>query len=192
MFGIKSAPELFQREMEHLLRGIKGLVVYMDDFMIYGATEAEHDESLNEVLKRLESLNMKINEKKSLLSVEEVTFLGYLVGINGIRPTNEKVQAILNLNPPSNVPELRSLLGLVNFLGKFLPNLSAVTYNMRKLLNKECVFKWEARHSAELDTLKKMLSNIDSLGFFDPQDETILITDASPYGLGAVLIQVSS
>lgn len=53
MFGIKSAPELFQREMEHLLRGIKGLVVYMDDVMIYGATEEEHDQSLNEVLVRL-------------------------------------------------------------------------------------------------------------------------------------------
>lgn len=134
--------------------------------------------------------NMKIIQQKSILSVEEVEFLGYRVGTNGIRPTNEKVQAIQNLKPPSNVSELRSLLGLVNFLGKFLPNLATITYNMRTLLNKDSVFHWGAHHSAELDNLKKMLSKVETLGFFDPRDETILITDASPYGLGAILMQV--
>lgn len=134
MFGIKSAPELFQREMENLFRGIKGLIVYMDDFLIYGETVEEHDETLREVLRRIEKFNMKINKEKSVFGVPSVEFLGHIVSVEGIRPTDGKVKAILDLQPPSSVSELRSLLGLVNFVGKFIPNLSAHTFNMRSLL----------------------------------------------------------
>ncbi|XP_055542934.1 uncharacterized protein K02A2.6-like [Wyeomyia smithii] len=192
MFGIKSAPELFQREMEHLFRGIKGLVVYMDDVLIHGATEEEHDKALQDVLDRLASVNMKINRAKSVLSVKEVIFLGYRISTDGIHPTDEKIQAIMDLQPPANVSELRSLLGLLNFLGKFLPNLVALTFNMRTLLIKDCPFKWNDKHSAELDKLKAILSKVDTIGFFNPQDETLLVTDASPFGLGAILIQVKN
>lgn len=190
MFGIKSAPELFQREMENLFRGIEGLVVYMDDFLIHGETIEEHDAALKEVLHRIQKYNMKINEEKSVFGVSSVEFLGHIVSTEGIRTTDEKVQAIRSLQPPSSVSELRSLLGLVNFVGKFIPNLSALTFHMRSLLNKESSFVWSETHTQELNTIKQMIASADYLGFFDPNDETILVTDASPYGLGAILIQI--
>lgn len=190
MFGIKSAPELFQREMENLFRGIKGLIVYMDDLLIHGATVEEHDLILEQVLDRLNNMNMKINEKKSVFGVQQVTFLGHHVSTEGIRPTDDKIRAILDLQPPNSVSELRSLLGLINFVGKFIPNLSAMTYHMRSLLTKQCPFTWKEDHTNELALIKQTLGKIDSLGFFNPKDETILVTDASPFGLGAILFQV--
>lgn len=93
------------------------------------------------------------------------------------------------LRNPNSQAELLSLLGLLNFVGKFIPNLSSLTFNMRNLLTKGSVFKWEDKHSEELETIKKVIGKVESLGYFDPEDETSLITDASPYGLGGILIQ---
>lgn len=114
MLGIKSAPELFQRAMENLFRGIEGLVVFMDDFFIHGETDEEHDKLLEEVLKRLKTLYLKINDKKSLIGVTEEIFLGHIISTSGIRPTEDKIQAILNLRPPKNVTELKFLMGVIN------------------------------------------------------------------------------
>ncbi|XP_062558257.1 uncharacterized protein K02A2.6-like [Armigeres subalbatus] len=153
MFGIKSAPELFQREMENLFRGIEGVIVYMDDVLIHGATDEEHDEALKRVLQILKDRNMKINDQKSIYSVTEVEFLGHCVSKDGIRPTDERIKAILSLQAPSSVTELRSLLGLVNFVGRFVPNLSGLTHHMRQLLIKDCFFQWMEVHDKELDMI---------------------------------------
>lgn len=189
MFGIKSAPELFQRAMEILFRGIEGLIVFMDDFLIHGSTDEEHDLRLAQVMNRIDELNMRINESKSVFGVTETEFLGHTIGISGIRPTQEKVQAILSLRPPRNLTELKSLLGMITFVGKFIPNLSTLTYHMRGLLVKDEAFLWRDVHTMELENIKRMLGNVKSLGFFDPSDETLLITDASPVGVGAILVQ---
>lgn len=189
MFGIKSAPELFQRAMETLFRGIDGLIIFMDDFFIHGSTEEEHDVRLKQVMKRIEELNMKINTTKSVFGVTEAEFLGHTISTTGIKPTHDKVQAILDLRSPRTVTELKSLLGMINFVGKFIPNLSTLTFNMRSLLRKECLFEWKQTHNEELEKIKRVLGNVHSLGFYDPADETLLITDASPVGLGAILVQ---
>lgn len=190
MFGIKSAPELFQREMENLFRGIKGIIVYMDDLLVHGATDEEHDQTLKEVLDRIHKRNIKINEQKSEFGLREVVFLGHHVSTKGIRPTDDKIRAILDLQPPSSTSELRSLLGLINFVGKFIPNLAAMTRHMRSLLVKQIPFCWKTEHSIELEAIKAVLGKVESLGYFNPSDETLLITDASPFGLGAILVQI--
>lgn len=190
MFGIKSAPELFQREMENLFRGIRGLIVYMDDLLVHGSTDEEHDQILREVLDRIHKRNMRINEQKSQFGVREVIFLGHCVTTEGIRPTDDKIRAILDLQPPSSTTELRSLLGLINFVGKFIPNLAAMTRHMRSLLVKKSSFTWSEEHSLELRAIKAILGKVESLGYFDPNDETLLTTDASPFGLGAILVQI--
>ncbi|XP_062702559.1 uncharacterized protein K02A2.6-like isoform X1 [Aedes albopictus] len=192
MFGIKSAPELFQREMESVFRGIEGLIVYMDDLLLHGETEEAHDRTLEEVMKRIAEMKLKINEQKSVFGVSELFFLGYHISEDGIRPTGDKIQAIQNLQPPKSDSDLRSLLGLINFLGRFVPNLADLTFHMRQLLVKGTPFEWKASHDQELNKLKELLGKVDSLAFFDPTDETLLVTDASPVGLGAILIQIKN
>ncbi|XP_058463779.1 uncharacterized protein K02A2.6-like [Malaya genurostris] len=192
MFGIKSAPELFQREMENVFRGVKGLVVYMDDLLVHGETEEAHDTTLREVMTRIETMNMKVNTQKSIIGTNNLDFLGYHISENGIHITDAKLEAIRNLQPPVTVSDLRSLLGLINFLGRFVPNLSDLTFHMRQLLVKDCRFVWTDNHDKELAIVKQILNRVESLAFFDPLDETLLVTDASPWGLGAILIQLKN
>ncbi|XP_055523237.1 uncharacterized protein K02A2.6-like [Wyeomyia smithii] len=190
MFGIKSAPELFQREMENLFRGIDGLIVFLDDALIQGSTEKEHDERLDEFMKRAEANNLKINKAKSVFGVKEAIFLGHVVSVHGIRPTHDKIQAILDLQPPSCMTELKSLIGTINFVGKFIPNLASMTACMGELLIKDTPFVWRDKHDQELIEIKATLGKVESLGVFNPVDETLLITDASPVGVGAIMVQV--
>lgn len=145
-----------------------------------------------QVLERIEQMNMKINEQKSQFGVKEVIFLGHHVSTEGIKPTDEKIRAILNLQPPSSTTELRSLLGLINFVGKFVPNLATMTRHMRSLLLKQNTFVWGEEHSRELEAIKTVLGKVETLGYFDPTDETRLITDASPFGLGGILVQIKN
>lgn len=114
MFGIKSAPELFQREMESVFRGIEGLIVYMDDLLLHGETEEAHDRTLEEVMKRIAEMKLKINEQKSVFGVSELSFLGYHISEDGIRPTGDKIQAIQNLQPPKS----KISLGIDQFPGQ--------------------------------------------------------------------------
>ena len=149
MFGIKSAPELFQREMENVFRGVKGLVVYMDDVLVHGETEEAHDLALREVMMRIEAMNMKVNTQKSTFGTDNLDFLGYHITRKGIHITEAKLEAIRNLKPPTSVSDLRSLLGLINFLGRFVPNLADLTVHMRQLLLKDCRFVWNENHDKE-------------------------------------------
>lgn len=118
MFGLKSAPEVFQRSMDVLFRGIDYIIIYMDDILVYGRTEKEHDETLEQVLKKIDELKMEINVEKSVLNATEVTFLGFVVSKDGIRTTNERIQAIMDLKAPKNVSELRSLIGMYSIINK--------------------------------------------------------------------------
>ena len=85
-FGISSAPEHFQRRMSTLLEGIDGVVCLMDDILIHGTTQDEHDSRLMEVLRRLEAAGVTLNKEKCEFSQKQVPFLGQIVNHSGIRP----------------------------------------------------------------------------------------------------------
>ena len=119
-FGVSSAPGIFQKTMESLLHGIPGVIVYVDDILISRATEAEHLESLEEVLKRLAVAGLRAKKNKCKFMALIVEFLGHLVDEKGIRPLPEKVRAIQQAPTPTNVTELKYYLGLISYYGKFL------------------------------------------------------------------------
>ena len=125
-FGISSAPEIFQRLMTDLLQGIPGTKVIMDDISIYGKSIEEHDSRLDGVLDTVQYSRLKLNKAKCEFRKEDLGFFGHRVGQDGIKPDREKVRAIIELSPPSNVSELRRLLGMIDYLGKFLPDLSSI------------------------------------------------------------------
>lgn len=189
MFGLKSAPEAFQKSMDNLFRGIKNTIIYMDDILVYGQTVTEHDEALTSVLNKINELKIRINEEKSEYRKREVTFLGYIISEEGVRATNERVQAILDLLSPKSTSELRSLIGMFNFLSRFIPHLAGKTKLWRDLVKKGSQFTWTDEHQSILDELKGIVAKQENLGCYDPNDKTYLITDASPFGLGAILVQ---
>lgn len=191
-FGINSAPEIFQRIMCEMLAGIDGVVVYIDDVVVWGKTREEHDERLAKVLAALESNRALLNKDKCLIGVSELEILGFKVSGAGISPADDKIAAIRSFRMPETKEEVRSFLGLINFVGQFIPHLSTRTEALRKFIRGEAEVFGEKQREA-FDDLRNELSNtVHRLGFFDPKDKTELYVDASPVGLGAVLTQRDS
>ena len=141
-FGISSAPEHFQRRMSEILAGLEGVLCQMDDVLIFGRDQAEHDRRLQAVLTRIEKARVTLNPQKCEFRKDKLTFLGHVIDANGITADPEKTKAIVEMNPPTNIPELRRFLGMVNQLGKFTPKLAEMTQPLRELLSKSKSWTW--------------------------------------------------
>ncbi|KAL5020662.1 hypothetical protein ScPMuIL_002255, partial [Solemya velum] len=106
-FGISSAPEYFQKQMSRILEGQKGVVCQTDDVLVHGSTKIEHDTVLDAVLQKLKGAGVTLNAEKCEFFQTETNFLGHIVNENGIRPDPNKVKAILEMSPPTDVSEMR-------------------------------------------------------------------------------------
>ena len=111
--------------MDSLLKGIPGVIAYLDDILITVPTEAEHLKAQEEVLARLERAGLRVQENKCLFNVPSVSYLGYNMDREGLHPVSDKVK-VVEAPTPQNVQELKSYLGLLSYYGRFLPNLSSV------------------------------------------------------------------
>lgn len=141
MFGVNAAPEIFQREYQSILAGLFNCINFLDDTLIYGKDEKEHDECLAAVEERLRENNVALNEDKCERKVQELEFLGHTVSCRGINADDRKVEAIRSFRAPANKEELRSFLGLVTYLGKFIPDVGTLTDPLRQLTKEDVAFK---------------------------------------------------
>ena len=112
-YGVASAPGIFQRVMESPLQGIPGMTVYIDDILISSATEEEHLKALEEVLRRLAQVGLRVKKPKCKFMVPSVEYLGNRIDAAGLHPIADKVQAVVDVRTPTYVTELRSFLGLL-------------------------------------------------------------------------------
>ena len=126
-YGIKTAPLMFQNVMDQVLHGIPGVCCYIDDILITANSEAEHLHRLETVLQRLESHGIRAKHGKCSFLMSEVDYLGHKIDAIGIHPLADRVESIMNAKVPENVTELRQLLGLINYYGKFLNQLSTTS-----------------------------------------------------------------
>ena len=186
-FGVSSAPSIFQRVMDNLLQGIPGVCVYLDDILITGSTEEEHLQHLDEVLTRLSKAGLTLKKSKCAYLLKSVEYLGHTISKEGLHTSDSKVRAVLEAPAPRDVSELRSFLGLVNYYGKFLPDLASELAPLYKLLQKQRRWKWGPDEEAAFSHVKDLLRSSQVLVHFDDKLPLVLSCDASPYGLGAVL-----
>ena len=125
-YGIKSAPEVFQKRLSQMLEDIEGTEVIMDDILVYGKDKAEHDSRLRKVLDKVQSKNLKLGKSKCKIGLKEVKYIGHIIGQEGLKADSEKIEAITQMQSPTCKSELQRFMGMVNYLAKFIPNMSSV------------------------------------------------------------------
>lgn len=189
IFGINCAPEMFQKLMEQMLCGCEGTMIYLDDVVVHAPTKEIHDARLRKVLDRFRQYAVTLNKEKCKFGVAEVNFIGHRLSAAGIKPMFNKIEAVQQFRRPNTTEEVHSFLGLVNYVGKFIPNLATISEPLRQMTKKNAKFVWGREQKESFDALKKSLTNELTLGYYDIKSRTQVVADASPVGLGAVLIQ---
>ncbi|XP_031760407.1 uncharacterized protein K02A2.6-like, partial [Xenopus tropicalis] len=189
-FGVSTAPAIFQHAMDQILQGIDHVVCFLDDILITGSTVEKHLALLDKVLSKLKASGVRVKLSKCHFLQESVEYLGYRIDAQGLHPTETKLTAIVNAPSPSNVSELRSFLGLLNYYGRFLPNLSTLLQPLHELLQKDTKWAWSAECEKAFQDAKQRLTNSKWLAHYDPSKPLRLACDASPYGVGAVISHI--
>ena len=170
---------------------LEGVETDINDIIVHADTEIKHDNRLHAVLDRCEKINLTLNEEKFVLKVKEVTYIGHKLIQEGIKPDDEKICAISDMPAPTDKKGVERLLGVVNYLGKFIPNLDAVTEPIRFLLKKDVKFQWLHKQDKALQEIKSILTKYGGqvLKLLDVRKPVTISCDASPTGLSGVLTQ---
>ena len=150
----------------------------------------EHDRRVRGVLEKAREVCLKLNRSKWHYCVQSLTYMGEKLSIIGVQLDPTKVAARVYMPMQSSMKELQRAHGMVNYMGKFIPNLSAKTYALWSLLNADADWQWHHKHDEEQAQLKVTLTEEPALKFFDPCKLTKVSTDASQNRLGVILLQL--
>ena len=198
--GLRNAAQSFQKMMDSILNNMEGIFCYLDDVLVYSKTEAEHREIVEELFKRLNDNGLTISLKKCEFNRPALTFLGYHVTGNGIRPLPKKTDAIAKFPPPEKPKDLLGFLGAVNYYRRSLPKLGGRTpaevlrplYEIAtKVPPRSFKKEWAERNlDKSFAEAKQMLTLATELVHPDPALPLALVSDASKEALGACLQQL--
>ena len=188
-FGISSASEVFQNALRQVLIGVPGVINLSDDILVYGKSQKEHNLRLRAVLQKLTENGLTLNKKKCLFNKENVKFFGYIFNKNGISPDPDKIAAFSRTAVPRNASEVRSLLGMAQYLARFIPDFATVVQPLRELTKKDKTWSWGNDEEVSLKMLKERLTDSKTTTYFDPNKDSTISVDASPVGIAAVFTQ---
>ena len=162
----------------------------LDNILITGPNTEEHLDNIEKVLGRLSDAGLRLKAEKCQFMKPVLECLWHRIDAEGFHPVDAKVKAIKEAPTPTNPSELKSFLGMLNFYGTFMPDLSSTLEPLHELLRKDICWKWGTEQQEAFDKAKNRLHLSDVLVHYDPEKELVVSCDASPYGIGAVLAHV--
>ena len=189
-YGLTTMPPEFQKIMDNNLHELNNTFTFIDDILIVTkGTKDDHLKKVEETIKVLDEAGVRLKIEKCMIAKRETEWLGYILSAEGIKPINEKVQAITEKLRPKNLKDLRSFMGAINQLNKFIPNLANICAPLRPLLKHDNEWKWEKEHEEAFEKIKEAIRKITELKHFKRDLPLRIICDASREGLGAMLQQ---
>ena len=185
-FGMKNAPGTFQTLMNSIFGDLidRGILVYIDDILIYASSREEHDKLLIEVFKRLEDNRLLVKMEKCEFLQNKVTFLGHVLSKQGIQMDPSKLKSILEWEFPLNVKQLQSFLGLANYYRSFIPMFSAIAASLFDLTRKDKEWLVGEKERTSFTKLKALFASHVILEYPDPNKQFYLEVDASDFAVG--------
>ena len=187
--GLSSAAAVWQRYIEAILAGIPGVEVVVDDIVVTAPTDNEHLQRLEAVLEKLNAQDIRLNQDKCEYFKDQIRSCGFTLKHGEIHKCADKVEAIRNAPTPSSVSELKGFLGMIQFYSPFAKQLSDIAHPLYDALknDRETKFTWTERMNVAFAAIKEELCSPRVLVAFDPSKPLVLATDASPYGISAII-----
>ncbi|CAI7805009.1 unnamed protein product [Closterium sp. NIES-54] len=178
-FGLTNAPATFQMTMNKAFRPLldKCVIVYLDDMLIYSTDRAHHLQSENRLLTKA---------SKCKILQDRLEFLGHVISADGVEIDPKNIATIQAWHAPTNLTELQSFLGFVNYVRRFVPDMAKLTAPLTDLLRKGVEYTWGEKEQTAFSALKNILCSPPVLRIADPHRSLELITDASDIAVGAL------
>ncbi|KAJ8707675.1 hypothetical protein PYW07_011352 [Mythimna separata] len=177
-FGLNCAPEYFSMKFSNLFSDLN-VAIHMDDILVFQPSKESHDQMLREVLKRLHKEGITINKSKCVFGVKEVCYLGHIINQEGVKVDPDRITAISEFKSPSNKKELLQFLGMVNFVGRYIPNKSHILAPLHELLKEDRMFIWGHPQIQAFQSIKDNLQIAPTLAHFDPSLNIIVSADST-------------
>ncbi|XP_053692358.1 uncharacterized protein K02A2.6-like [Sabethes cyaneus] len=194
-FGISSAPEIFQMKLQEVIQGLSGVECLADDLLVFGSGDTlkealeNHNKCLQKLFQCLAEQNVKLNKSKLKLCQSSVKFYGHVLTDNGLQPDESKISTIQHFPVPLNRKEVHRFVGMVNYLSRYIPNLSANLTNLRKLISESVTWSWGKAEDDEFECVKRLVSDVKTLRYYNPKAPLVIECDASCFGLGVAVYQ---
>lgn len=192
-FGLMNAPPFFQRMMNTIFAGMigRGVLIYVDDILVYGSSLEEHNRVLSEALRRLRQEGLLLKPSKCRFAESAVEFLGHVVSDKGIQPAKSKVEVLLNFPVPGNVTELRTFIGLGSYYRRFIRGFAILAAPLHDLTG-DVPWDWTDKCQEAFEAVKNTIAEAAIQTHPDFSKPFIVDTDASDLGIAVVLSQVDA
>lgn len=194
-FGLTNSPATFQTMMNEIFSDLidEGVViVFIDDILIFTRDLHHHREVVKRVLEILERNDLYLKAEKCEFEKEKIEYLGLIISQDKIEMDPVKIEGVAKWPEPTNVKEVQSFLGFVNFYRRFIQDFANIARPLHELTRKNVVWRWSSRQKEAFEALKHKVTSSPILIFPDDHKPYKLEADSSNYATGAVLSQEGS